>query len=522
MTNSVKSCLILLLAALVGASPAWRLRIVHVNDIHAHLDPTEVSLRCDPPAEVELGGAARLATAFAQLRRDGLPSLFLHAGDEFSGTPWFSSYLGLADAAALDRLGLDAFVTGNHEYDRGPAVLGRFLDSLHVPTLAANVDASKEPALAGKLRRGILIRRGGHLVGVVGVALPGTPGISSPGPTLTFRSASTARSAVDSLRAAGAELVVLLTHAGFDQDTVLARMPGVDVVVGGHTHTRMGDFGDEGLATKLPYPYMVQCGGRSVPVVQAWEWGKEIGVLDLEIRDGKVVSAQGHPFLPAGPALRAHGKALPESLAVALRERLEHRARLRFLAEDDSMASLLRGLEGPIDSLRHAVVGHLAQRLDREDGGLLHACAQALRLAGSDAGAVVGLMNPGGVREDLEAGAVTREQVLEVQPFGNAVVVLTVTARDLLQAVSRLSSRRGRGKVLDGAEVRKDADGNRQLVLEGGTVLEPEDTLRLATNSYLASGGDGCRSLKDASGWRAQLQTTDSQALEAWIRRFHP
>jgi len=525
MTNPVRFFLGLLLAGLAGAATPWHLRLVHVNDMHAHLEATEAMLGQDTVARVRLGGAANLATAFAQLRRETVPTLFLHAGDQFSGTPWFSRYLGLADAVVLERLGFDAFVPGNHEFDKGPEVLGRFLDSLHVPALAANLDVQAEPALFGKLRKGIVREVAGHRVGIAGVAHPDTRSLSSPGPNARFHAASGVRSTVDSLRKAGAEIVVLLSHAGFEEDTVLARTSGADAVVGGHTHLRMGDFKREGLAGGRAYPYPVTLAcGVVVPVVQAWDEGREIGVLELDIESGKIMAMRGKPFLPVGDSLQWQVAGLEDTTKRRLRRTLENRGAVRFLAEDPAMASLLKGLSGPLDSLRTAVVGHLPEPLGRRKGVLLQVCAASLKESGEAMGAQVGLVNAGGVREELDSGAVTREDVQKVLPFGNEVIVLTLTGRELSQAIKALRSQRGHALGLSGARIVSDSlDKVAGVALAGASVaLRDADTVRVATNSYLAGGGSGCSVLKRAAGVRRGLGTTDAQALEAWIARHHP
>ncbi len=518
---------VLVLMCLIAASFAddnFRLTIVHVNDIHAHLDPSMVKLDGEPSVQLQAGGASRLATAFQRLR--GLPGnkLFLHAGDEFTGTPWFSVYKGLADAAVLDRLGFDAFVPGNHEFDQGPVVLGHFLDSLHTPAVAANLSVSQEPALRDKIRPAVVLDRGGRKIAIVGVAQSETPGISSPGPNLKFLSGFAVQSTVDSVRLLGASIVILLSHEGIEIDTVLARkLKGVSVVVGGHSHTRMGKVFDEvGLFTPLPYPVVVKAnGGRSVPVVQSWEWGKEMGVLEVAFdREGQAVSWEGHPFLPASDTLRSNGKLLPDTTALRLKHLWSSTGAVQFLPPDSAMAALLAQLASPLEQLRKLPVATLPEALARgKDGALLQFCAQSLKQAGSKWGAKVGLMNAGGVRDDLQAGIVTREAVLRVAPFGNTVIVLTLSGKDLVQAVRVLSSHDGHQVGLAGAKILRDVEGRIEgMSLEGSTnPIADSDTVRIATNSYLAGGGDGGTALKNSTAFRLDTGLRDADALANWL-----
>jgi len=531
--KSTATVQLILLSLAFGASASepddtFRLTLVHVNDIHAHLDPSPVNLATQPPVQILSGGAARLATAFAQLRLVSSNVLYLHGGDEFSGTPWFSVYKGLADAAVMNRLRFDAFVPGNHEFDQGPGVLGAFLDSLRAPAVAANLDVFDEPALRGKIRPAIVRSFGKRKVAIVGVAQPETPGISSPGPHVKFRSAMSVQRTIDSVRREGASVVVLLSHAGLDVDTVIARkLSGVSIVVGGHTHTRMGtEFSQVGLATKVPYPVVVKTkDGASVPVVQAWEWGKVVGQLDLEFdKEGRAVSWEGHPFLPASDTLRAGKQILADSIAIALKKSMSCPGLVRFLRPDSGMSALLSRLGKPLDSLRHAPVANLPEPLARKDGVLLEICAKSLLGAGAKWGAQVGLMNNGGVREDLPGGTATREDVLKVAPFDNTVIVLTLTGAELSKAVQILASHRGHRSGLAGAEIMRDStDRFVGIRLAGANAtLTDSDTVRVATNSYLAGGGDGCSVLKNAAGFRLDTGVRDADALADWLGANFP
>jgi len=428
----------------------------------------------------------------------------------------------------LNRLRFDAFVPGNHEFDQGPSVLGAFLDSLRAPVVAANLDVSEEPALRDKIRPAILRTFGKRKVAIVGIAQPETPGISSPGPHVKFRSALSVQRTIDSVRREGATVVVLLSHAGLDVDTVVARkLSGVSCIVGGHSHTRMGtEFSQVGLATKVPYPVVARSkDGASVPVLQSWEWGKEIGQIDLEFdKDGRAISWEGHPFLPASDTLRSGGQILPDSIAAPLKQSMCCPGLVRFLKPDPGMSSLLAKLGRPLDSLRHAPVATLSEPLSRKDGVLLEACANSLLDAGAKWGAQVGIMNTGGVRDDLSTGTVTREDVLKVAPFDNTVIVLTLTGAELAKTVQILSSHHGHRTGLAGAElVRDSTDRVAGIRLSGAkNALTDSDTVRVATNSYLAGGGDGCTALKKAAGFRLDTGVRDADALAEWLGKAFP
>jgi len=511
------------LLILAAQARPWDLAIAHINDIHSHLDPTELRLSLDSSVSVRAGGAARLVAAIHALRVEHPDLLVLHAGDELVGTPWFTQYDGLADAAFLDRVGIDAFVPGNHEFDRGPAFLRRFLDSLHVPAVAANLDATAEPALAGRISHCVVVERSGRRVGIVGVAQPETPGISQPGPRVRFSRASAVRGTVDSLRRAGVRTILLLSHAGIEEDTVLARtVPGIAAVVGGHSHTRMGwNLTNVGLRTDVPYPVAIRgAEGWTVPVVQAWEWGKEVGEIVLHLDDsGRTLGWSGSPFLPLSDTLERDGDILPPEPASVIRERLAATGAVRFFPPDPSTAAVFARLEGPIDSLRHAVVAFLPREIHRGDPLLGTLCARALREAGAPWGAQVGLQNAGGIRDDLPAGPVTAEAVRKVMPFQNTVFVVAVTGAEISSLHRQIHGRGDRQPGWDGLSERED--GSLQVRGRPGP-LGDADSVRIATNSYLAGGGDGCGILERADGFRLNTGISDAEAFSSLLGRAYP
>mgnify|MGYP001806975267 CR=1 FL=1 len=124
-----------------------------------------------------LGGFARLKTALDEARAGHPACLTLHAGDAVQGTLYFNVFQGRADFELLNRLGIDAMTLGNHEFDKGPGLTGRLVDLARFPVVSANIDASGEPALAGKLRPYVIRELAGRRVGIIGVTTPGTPNL---------------------------------------------------------------------------------------------------------------------------------------------------------------------------------------------------------------------------------------------------------------------------------------------------------------------------------------------------------
>lgn len=233
-----------------------RFTLLHTNDEHSHLVPFPRSHHDPEAGGPALGGFARLAGTVREIRREreaaGEDVLLLSAGDIFAGPPFgWLPMAGLApELRLLQDLGYDAVVVGNHEFDYGPETLAQYCavggyPEAHAttPLLGANVhppadhdlhDVGLHESVTLELRDDTQVGVGG-LIGEDAVRVaPKTDPVEFSDPV------ETARRLVDDLRADGADVVVLLTHAGVDEDRPLAReVDGVDLIVGGHSHTSL-------------------------------------------------------------------------------------------------------------------------------------------------------------------------------------------------------------------------------------------------------------------------------------------
>jgi len=454
------------------AQATSRVALLHLNDFHSRHLPVAPSGADCRPGETCFGGSARMAAAITEAREaaraDQRPALLLEAGDSFQGSLFFTQHEGLAEAAVQKAWGVQGFALGNHEFDKGPAVLARYIEAVNFPVLCANLDATAEPALAGRVAPTVTFRNGQARLVVVGLVTTDTPNISSPGPNLRFTDpAEAAERAVWAARREGPATVVLLSHLGVAEDRRLAaQVPGVDAILGGHTHLRIAP------------PQRVDGPDRPVLIVQAGAFGRWLGRLDLDLAaDGTV--------LHHVQAMRELDAAVPE---------------------DPAVAALVAELAAPLEALRRAVVGRLPVAMGLE-GCRLGACplgdfvAEALRRT---VGAEIGWMNGGGLRAGLPAGDVTRGNTLAAFPFGNTVARLTLRGEAVRAALenglSRLPEPNGRYPQLAGLRFRVDASrpvGERALDIEveespgEWRPLDPARAYRIATNNFLRRGGDG-------------------------------
>jgi 5'-nucleotidase len=541
-------------ASPTGHAPAT-LTIAHINDHHAHLDPQPgFELRLDGvPTQVELGGFARLTALFAAQRAATPALLQLHAGDAMTGTLHHTLFRGEADARLMNTVCFDAFVPGNHEFDDGDAALARFIAHLQQPgecprpteVLAANIVPAPGTPLAPAGRSPLMkpwtVREvGGLRVGLIGIDIASkTRDSSRPLPTTVFRDeVASARAAVDALRAQGIRHIVLLTHQGLEADRLLAAaLPEVDAIIGGDSHTLLGDFSEFGIPSAGSYPQVARnLDGDPVCIGQAWEYGKVFARMDLRFdARGAVTQCAGQAALVLGEALarrEASGRSTPldDHAARALRTRWSQDSRLRFTAPDAAAEALLATYRSRIEAQKAQVIGQAPEALclvrvpgerTPRSGGIV-GCEQASQQArGSDVAqavaeafleasprADVALQNAGGVRTPVPAGPLTMDTAFTVLPYANTLVEIRLSGAELAATLEdavahhldarqsdgahpyaaglrwRLDMRRPRGQRFSDLEVQDRHSGQ-------WSALAAQQHYVLVTSDYLAAGKDG-------------------------------
>jgi 5'-nucleotidase/UDP-sugar diphosphatase len=198
--------------------------LLHINDTHSHLEATGPK---DANLNGTLGGIAKAATVIGSARAAESNVLFLHAGDFFQGDPFFNKYFGVPELRILKQLGVDAMAVGNHEFDYGPGALSDALSAAFAggsfPLVSANLDLSAFPSLMKWIQPSILKTIAGVKIGIFGMTVPNNPQYR-PAPVIVRDSvAAIAEQAVKSLRNAGAEVVVFLSHLGIFYDRMVAK-----------------------------------------------------------------------------------------------------------------------------------------------------------------------------------------------------------------------------------------------------------------------------------------------------------
>ena len=478
------------LVALSGTAQAeYALTILHTNDFHARFEPISAF---DSPCSAEdaaegkcFGGVARLVTAIAEARTRSNNAILVDGGDQFQGSLFYTYYKGAASAEFMTRLGYDAMTVGNHEFDDGPEVLRGFMDAVGFPVLMSNADFSGEPLLADKLKKSVVIERGGEKLGLIGLTPQDTDELASPGPRVIFTDpVGAVQQEVDALTDAGVNKIIVLSHSGYEVDKrVAAETTGVDVIVGGHSNTYLSNVADNAAG---PYPTMV----GATAIVSAYAYGKFLGELNVVFNDaGEVVSATGEPLIMDAAVV-----------------------------EDAPTVARVAEMAGPLEEIRSKVVAEAATEIDgsRESCravecamGNLIADAMLARVA--DQGVTIALQNGGGVRASINAGPVTMGEVLTVLPFQNTLSTFEATGAQIVEAmengVSQVADGAGRFPQVAGLKFTFDAAAavgarvSDVMVAEAGAfvAIDPAKTYLMVSNNFVRGGGDGYKMFRDAA-----------------------
>ncbi|RJF71983.1 multifunctional 2',3'-cyclic-nucleotide 2'-phosphodiesterase/5'-nucleotidase/3'-nucleotidase [Deinococcus cavernae] len=490
-------------ALLLGSAVAapFTMTVLHTDDLHGHLDPVKIG-------ENTYGGYARQTTLIKQYAASDVNPLVLSGGDTFQGTLFYNVYQGLADVLFMNYQGYQAMAVGNHEFDNGPEALARFAQKAQFPLLASNIDVSTEPLLKDLIKPYAVLNVGGEKIGVIGAVTPDLPLISSPGPNVKMLELmASLKNSADALKAQGINKVVLVSHLGYSvEQQVAAAVPGIDLIVGGHSHTLLGTFDNKDFPkSEGPYPTIVQNpDGNKTLLVAAWEWGKVLGRIKVTFNDaGAVDSWEGNP--------------IPVS---------------KDIAEDDTSRRMIATLSVPIANLRQQVVGNTGTGLNgnrevvrKRESTMANVLADAALAAAQPAGAQLAFVNGGGVRAGIDQGPITFEEAITVQPFGNSLSVLDLTGAQIRAAlehgVATWSENKGQFlHVSKGVsytfDLSKPAGSRVTAVTLNGQPLVDSQTYKVAMNNFTAGGGDGFTMFQGAK--RLDTGTLDVDILVNYLK----
>ena len=475
------------LAAIAGPAPVaaepLSLTLVHVND-------------WDRMEGVDgRGGAAKIAAVVNEERAradaEGGVVIVTFGGDMISPSLLSGLDKGQHMIELANAIGFDIAVLGNHEFDFGPEVLKERLAQSDAVWLAGNVRYRGEAAFPGT-RATAIVEHGGYRIGFLGLVTPVTARISSPGKNVSFAPFVESGAVLAAeLREAGADLVIALTHNDLVHDMELLRASGkIDAVLGGHDHLAVAWYD-----------------GRQT-ILKAGSQGVYVGVLRLDL--DRVEDRRGNTRLVWTPDYELRSTTDVEG------------ARALAAAVEERRKSLDRSL--------NVAVGKTATELDTRrvsvrsgETAFGNLVADAMRIAvGSD----IALTNGGGIRGDTiyPAGSeITGKLVLTELPFGNKTVKLALSGARIREALEH-----GVGKVGSGAfphvsglsfsfDASKPKGERVGEIAVGGAPLEDEKTYTLATNDFLAKGGDRYAMFEEAE---RRIHERDGSFMAAQVMEF--
>ncbi|WP_421201647.1 bifunctional metallophosphatase/5'-nucleotidase [Aeromonas enteropelogenes] len=529
-------------------------QLAHFSDCHSHFDGAPISFSPvgHPQWRTQCGGYARILTRLTQLRAkaasQGQASLFLHGGDTFQGSLYFNRFKGRANADLLAMLQPDAMVIGNHEFDLGNGPLVEFLRQLDFPVLAANLDNSQEPddtplglwelphlydAHQPWHRREL----GGVPFALLGITLPQMAAIANPDPHTRFHAvADTLTRVLREIKEEGIHHIVLLSHLGLEQDKLLAeRFPQLSLIIGGHTHSLLGDLAPLGLPSEGEYPLMQ----NGVAILHAGHSALCLGVCELAFDEaGRVVQSRGQlewlpwqpwPFADDAPA----GLVFCEPDA-----RVEQHLARRYRPEIETMTMrIVTHLDTPLLHQR------LPDALLPNGSQVAPLVARAMLAAAREQVGQVdfALHNAGGVRCSLEQGPLSEADIAgRLLPFAIPLTLYRVHGHELAEALEGAIDNatnngvagNGSGSFPYTAGVRfcyraERPKGARITRLEWEhspghwLPVEADEVYRGVSSAYTASGKEGYTALaRTLTQHNQELGITLADAFIRWARHL--
>ena len=541
------------------------LTLFHINDHHSHLDGETTTLSLpDSTGKTQsvtlpLGGFGRVAAAIKEESAVSKNVIKLHAGDAITGDLYFTQSDGEADAVVMNTVCFDAMTVGNHEFDNGDAGLAKFIGFLQktpatckTPVVSSNITTAPTSPIAGKLSPYTIVTRENQRIGIVGVtAAQKTKNASRPDATTLFADEVTSvQKSIDALRSSGVNKIIVLSHLGYDVDSsakFASALDGVDVIVGGDSHTLLGpdSLKPFGLTPQGPYPTrLTDKANNPVCLVHAWQYNYVVGKLAVDFdKYGVVNKCDGKPMILVGNSYQVNKAAPSAADSDAFTKALNDSGLLRITTPLASTVAALQPFSDAKVKLGSQIVGKAADNLclrrvpgigPKSDvtrsslgdlcnkdadviahgGNIQQLVAQAFLDQGQRfGGADIALQNGGGVRIDVPLGDITVGTVYTLLPFKNLLVRITMTGQQVKDSLedgidSMLGNNGGTGSGAYPytAGLRFNVDitqpkGSRVSGLQlfkGGNwgAFDLAQTYKVITNDFTSGGGDNYLTLK--------------------------
>jgi 2',3'-cyclic-nucleotide 2'-phosphodiesterase (5'-nucleotidase family) len=458
-----------LLVVSAASAESLRVTFVLVNDIYLMGDQVM-------PDGKRRGGFARLAAVVkaerAKARATGGHVILAHGGDTLSPSLMSGIDKGAHIIALTNMVQPDIFAPGNHEFDFGKSIFLQRMAEARFPLYAANLRGPDGAPLPSFKDRAI-VTLDGVRIGLTGATYDDSPRVSSPQDLQFAPTVATIKEQAETLRREGADMVVAVVHADRRQDYDIMGTRAVDLLLSGHNHDLFINYDGRTAAVESTYDALF------VTAIDV--------TIEVKVTDGRRVTTWAPQFRVIDTA-----DVTPDPEVAAAVARYEQQANVEMDVPLGVTALALDSRTATVRT-REAAIGNIV--------------ADAMRAA---AHADVAVMNGGGIRGGKLYAAnasISRRDVLAELPFGNRVVTVEISGRALKAAIenglSQLPNASGRFPQVSGLAVEADLKrppGSRITAIQvGNAPLDEEHIYRVATNDFLARGGDGYAMFADVA-----------------------
>lgn len=549
------------------ASAHIDVKIIAFNDLHGHLEVPRLSVAAAAAngsiTSVPAGGAAYMASAIKSLKQANPHHAVVSAGDMIGASPLVSAlFLDEPTIEAVNAYGIDFNAVGNHEFDKGAAELLRMKNggcAQHTQRQPCALNGTFAGANFGFLAANTVKADGSTLfpasgiksfgtgaqqvkVGFIGLTLKNTPHIVAPGGVAGLRfkdEARTANALIPQLQAQGADAIVVIIHeggmtTGSDNDPscpsltgdivpILDQLdPAIDVVISGHTHrSYICNYGRKNPAR----PFLLTSAGQYGTLITDINLSIDTHTRKVIAKSAVNVIVQGEGYISNTGATISPSPAYPQ------------------FAKDRAVDAIVTRYASAAAPLANRSVGRLSASVSRKQAtsgesplGNLIADAQLAATQSIENGrAQIALMNPGGLRADLQVpkggGEITYGEIFSAQPFGNNLVVKEFTGARLRKLLEQQFGSGGNAvshpRVLFPSagftysyNLNKPAGSRITSMYLHGAAIVDKQIYRVTMNSYLANGGDDFSLFKQ--GEHVSGGALDVDALASYLSAHTP
>jgi 2',3'-cyclic-nucleotide 2'-phosphodiesterase (5'-nucleotidase family) len=461
-------------------NPVRTVTIFYTNDEEGYLEPISDRYKT-------YGGAANLMAALRERRYhpNGEDSLLLSGGDMWTGPAISSWFQGASTVEVTNAMGYDAAAVGNHEFDFGKETQQTNIRAADFPFLSANVLDAQTRKPPDYVRPYVIREVNGVRVGIVGLTTIKTPGIVVPDYVkgLQFTDYEGAlRRAVPKARAEGAELIIVTAHVCPSELRTLipvASELSIPLMAGGHCHVEEN---------------MEQDGVRIIGAGSHWQAFAQIDIK-YDAENGKVLGTQAE-LVP-----------------------IEYSRGQKSFTPDREIEAIVAGWASKVDQELGTVIGYSKSGIKNRDWPLFNLLVDSWLWAYPEAD--IAISNFGGYREAIPPGEITKADIVAVWPFPNTIIEVKLTGKQVAENLLHC------GGAVAGLTYSR-VGGSVKAILKDGSDLDPAANYKVLVNSYIYTGGDGCRfstqnpdgydlgiNFRDpAINWILKQQTSPDRPLE--------